>query len=238
MTNSTRHILVYGATGRCGRLVAEKALSEGWVVTCFVRNPDKITEPLKSNATIFKGDLCNAESIKEAIEKFKPNAIVDASSQLPFGHAKGQPANNADRAVILKSTAEALETEGRFDDCVFLIVGGQLFAEPGGTINSFFVSSIAWVLRNLVIPTAWREAEKTIKWLFEETSPAFRFVYARMGQMVEENSKGILYPEPTLNNIQRGTASYCDVADAFFRLADDHTKTWERKAIFLNYHDS
>ncbi len=34
--------------------------------------------------------------------------------------------------------------------------------------------------------------------------PAFRFAYARMGQMVEAPSRGLLRAETTLNNIQRG----------------------------------
>jgi len=47
----SRTMLVYGATGRAGRLVAERALLEGWAVSAFVRNPDKVPEALRSKVT-------------------------------------------------------------------------------------------------------------------------------------------------------------------------------------------
>jgi len=56
-----------------------------------------------------------------------------------------------------------------------------------------------------------------------------------MGHMVEEPTHGTLRAEPTPNNIQRGSASYCDVADAFVELASDETRAWEHKALFFNY---
>ena len=228
-------MLVYGATGKAGRLVVERALEQGWAVSAFVRNPDRLPEALRSKVTIVKGDLCDPVSISAAVRSSRPNVIVDASSAIPFGHAKGQPANNADRGVITRATVEALEADGRLADCVLLIIGGQLLPEPGGTINSFSVAALAWVLRNLVARKGWREMEKLMRWTFEGAPAAFRFVYARMGQMVEAPSRGTLRPETTLNNIQHGKASFVDVAEALVRLADDETRTWERKALFFNY---
>ena len=77
--------------------------------------------------------------------------------------------------------------------------------------------------------------ERMLRWCFEDTPPTFRFVYARMGQMVEAPSRGLLRPETTLNNIQRGSVSYVDVAEALMQLASDEMRTWERKAIYFNY---
>jgi uncharacterized protein YbjT (DUF2867 family) len=48
-----RTLLVYGATGRAGRLVAARALVEGWAVSAFVRNPDKVPEAL-SHALVMR----------------------------------------------------------------------------------------------------------------------------------------------------------------------------------------
>jgi hypothetical protein len=84
-------------------------------------------------------------------------------------------------------------------------------------------------------PKAWREMERVTRWWFEGAPVAFRFVYARMGQMVETPSRGTLRAEPTPDNIQRGPASYVDVADALVQLAGDDARTWERKALFFNY---
>ena len=94
---------------------------------------------------------------------------------------------------------------------------------------------MAWVIRNVAARKAWAEAEAWVRWCFEGTPPAFRFVYARLGQMVEQASRGTLRAEPTENNIQHGSASYCDVADTLVKLAGDRERTWERKALFFNY---
>jgi NAD(P)-dependent dehydrogenase (short-subunit alcohol dehydrogenase family) len=235
MTSVSRTMLVYGATGRAGRLVVERALLEGWAVSAFVRNPDKVPEALRSKATLVKGDLRDAASVSAAVRSSRPNAIVDASSALPFGHARGQPANNADRGVLIKATVEALDADGRLADCVVLVIGGQLIPEPGGTITKGSVAAMAWVLRTFVMPRAWREAQEALRWCFYDAPPAFRLIYARLGHMVEQPSRGALRAEPTRNNIQHGSVSYCDVADALVRLASDQERTWERKALFFNY---
>jgi hypothetical protein len=228
-------MLVYGATGRAGRLVVERALADGWAVTAFVRNPDRVPEALRAKVTVVKGNLSDGDAVAAAVRSSRPDAIVDASSALPFGHAKGQPRNDADRGILTRATVNALESEGRLAACVFLIVGGQLVREPGGSIDSVRVATMAWLLRTVFMPAMLREAEELVRWCFEGTPSGFRFVYARMGQMVEAPSRGSLRAEPTLKNIQRGSASYCDVADAFVRLAGDPGRTWERKAIYFNY---
>lgn len=230
-----RRMLVYGATGKAGRLTVERALREGWTVSAFVRNPDKVPEVLRSKLTIVKGDLCDAASISAAVHSCRPHAIVDASSAIPFGHAKGQSPNNADRGVIIKATFEALVSDGRLADCVLLIVSGQLLPEPGGAINSWSVAATAWVLRTVLARKVWRDSEQAVAWCFQHTPPSFRFVYVRMGHMLEAPSRGPLRAEATLNNIQHGSVSYVDVAAALVRLASDEMRTWERKALFFNY---
>jgi hypothetical protein len=234
-TPAPRTMLVYGATGRAGRLVAERALADGWSVSAFVRNPDRVPEALRSRVTLVKGDLRDATSVSAAVRSSRPNAIVDASSALPFGHPKGQPANDADRGIVSRATVEALAADGRLADCVLVVIGGQLIPEPGGTIDKWSVAAVAWVLRTFVMRKAWREAQEVLRWCFEDAPPAFRFVYARLGQMVEAPSRGALRAEPTPNNIQHGSVSYCDVADALVRLSSDEGRSWERKALFFNY---
>ena len=144
-----RTMLIYGATGKAGRLVMERALEQGWSVAAFVRNPDKVPEALRAKVTMIKGDLCDAAAVSAAVRSSRPDAIVDASSALPFGHAKGQPANNADRSIFTKATVEALEAEGRLADCVMVVIGGQLLPEPGGTIEKWSVAAMSWVIRNV-----------------------------------------------------------------------------------------
>jgi hypothetical protein len=230
-----RMMLVYGATGRAGRLVVERALADGWAVTAYVRNPEKLPDALRAKVTVVKGDLSDTDGVSAVVRSSRPDAIVDASSALPFGHAKGQPRNDADRGALTRATVRTLEAEGRLSACVLLVMGGQLVREPGGTIDALGVATMAWVLRTFLMRRMLRDAEDLVRWCFEGSPSAFRFVYARMGQMVEAPSRGSLRAQPTPRNIQHGSASYVDVADAFVRLAGDAARTWERKALYFNY---
>jgi nucleoside-diphosphate-sugar epimerase len=202
-------MLICGATGKAGRLVMERVLERGWTVAAFVRNPDKVPEALRAMVTLIKGDLCDAAAVSAVVRSSRPDAIVDASSALPFGHAKGQPANNAVRSIFTKATVEVLEAEGRLGDCVMVVVGGQLLPEPGGTIEKWSEAAMAWVIRNVSARKAWAEGEAWVRWCFEGAPPTFRFIYARLGQMVEQPSRGTLRAEPTRNNIQHGSGAPC-----------------------------
>jgi hypothetical protein len=207
--------LIYGATGRAGRLVTERALAEGWSVAAFVRNPDKVPEAPRANVTVLKGDLSDGAAVSAAVRLSRRDGIVDASSALPFGHAKGQPANSADRGGLTKATVGALETDGRVDACVSIIVGGQVVPEPGGTIEKWSVAALAWLLRQVFARTMWRETEALLRWCFQEAPQGFRFVYARMGQVLEQPPRGTLRAEqPTKKSIQHGSVSYADVSKA------------------------
>ncbi|KAJ3140806.1 hypothetical protein HK100_009120 [Physocladia obscura] len=229
-------MLVYGATGRAGSLVVEKALAQGWAVYAFVRNPNRLSAELRANArlTVVQGNLNDAAAIALSVKQAQPHAIVDASSAVPASANQNQ-ANDADRPLVVRATVAALADDARLADCVLLIVGGQLIPEPGGAINSWSAWLLALLLRTVVARKAWRDAEEMLRWCFYQSDPRFRFIYARMGYMVEEPTRGTLIPEPTENNIQNGPASYCDVADAFCRLAADPDRAWERKPIFFNY---
>ena len=102
------------------------------------------------------------------------------------------------------SELEALEADGRTSDCVLIIVGGQLLPEPGGSINSWGIAALAWCLR-LALGQAWRDLEAMLVWLFQDANPAFRFVYCRMGYMVEEPARGVAL-RPELRKRRRRTS--------------------------------
>lgn len=61
------NMLIYGATGKAGRLVMERALEQGWAVAAFVRNPNKVPESLRSRVTLLKGDLCDHAAVSAAV---------------------------------------------------------------------------------------------------------------------------------------------------------------------------
>ncbi|MBD7908801.1 NAD(P)-dependent oxidoreductase [Sporosarcina gallistercoris] len=59
-------LIVFGASGKTGKLLVEQALSDNHMVTAFVRNPSNlnISNP---NLTIIQGDATNASAVKKAI---------------------------------------------------------------------------------------------------------------------------------------------------------------------------
>ena len=187
------------------------------------------------DVVVITGDLGDSQALSLAIKQSRPDALIDASSAIPFGHKKGQPANSADRAKMLPVIVAALAEDQRIAACNVIIVGGQLLPEPGGAINNWGAWLLAGLLKHVVARALWHDTENAIHWLFTDSPPALRFSMARMGQMVEEPPRGVLQPEPTLNNIQRGTASFVDVGAALVELAGDTSGTWSRKALFFNY---
>ena len=59
-------ITIFGATGRAGLHVVEQALSRGFEVTAFVRNPEKLADQ-RANARVIQGDVSNREQVNQAI---------------------------------------------------------------------------------------------------------------------------------------------------------------------------
>ena len=57
-------ILLFGATGRTGKLILQKALKDGHEVTAIVRDPSKLND---SNAKIIQGTPYDKETVKRAM---------------------------------------------------------------------------------------------------------------------------------------------------------------------------
>lgn len=58
-------IALFGATGRVGRYLLEKALNEGYSVNALVRSPEKLDA--HEDLTIIKGDIGNEEDINNTL---------------------------------------------------------------------------------------------------------------------------------------------------------------------------
>ena len=76
-------IVVFGASGRTGELVVEKALEEDYEVVAFVRDREKLDHTV-DGVTIVEGDALNYEDVKRATCK-------GDSAVSTIGHAKGSP---------------------------------------------------------------------------------------------------------------------------------------------------
>jgi uncharacterized protein YbjT (DUF2867 family) len=59
------NLLVFGATGKTGRLVVERALTKGHAVTVLVRDPLRFTRP---NVRVFTGNATNPTDVRAAMQ--------------------------------------------------------------------------------------------------------------------------------------------------------------------------
>jgi uncharacterized protein YbjT (DUF2867 family) len=59
------NLLVFGATGKTGRLVVERALTKGHAVTVLVRDSLKFTRP---NVRVFTGNATNPSDVRAAMQ--------------------------------------------------------------------------------------------------------------------------------------------------------------------------
>ncbi len=59
-------IIVFGGTGRVGRVILDRALSDGHIVTIYVGNVSKLTVR-RENLKIHQGDVFNSHAVRDAI---------------------------------------------------------------------------------------------------------------------------------------------------------------------------
>jgi len=238
MAAAAPSLLVLGASGKSGSRVLARALERGWRVTAFVRNAERLPAPLRARVAVVVGDLNDAAAVRAAVRAARPAALVDASSALPFGHDKGAAPNSADRGVLLDAVIATLAEDGRLAETNFIIVGGQLVPEPGGTINTLFARVLEFLLRCVVAPGPWAAVDRAIARLWA-SPPQLRFTMLRMGEMREMPPHGtpLKFEATTGGNYPKSAVSYDDVADAIVELAEDDRRPgeWSRKASYLNY---
>jgi uncharacterized protein YbjT (DUF2867 family) len=63
-----KRILVIGASGFVGGYLTDQLVSEGYMVRCLARSPDKLKELAKRGCEIVKGDFTDPRSVQHALE--------------------------------------------------------------------------------------------------------------------------------------------------------------------------
>jgi uncharacterized protein YbjT (DUF2867 family) len=61
-------ILVFGATGKTGKIIVKKFLQEGYKVRAFVRDLKKVSHISHPNFTVSQGDVRNAKAVEDAVK--------------------------------------------------------------------------------------------------------------------------------------------------------------------------
>jgi putative NADH-flavin reductase len=96
------NVLVFGATGKTGNLVVERALAEGHQVTALVRNAAKITQP---SANVVVGDATNLNDVRKAMHS--QHVVIDTvGGTTPYKTT--QLESNVARNIIAAMRAESV----------------------------------------------------------------------------------------------------------------------------------
>lgn len=106
-----KRILLYGATGRTGRLLVAYALQQGYAVTALVRNPDKLT--LQSeHLTVIRGQPTHRDDVRQAMRgcDFVISTLSALSESESFSRQKITPPHTLE--TVMRHTIAAMAELG------------------------------------------------------------------------------------------------------------------------------
>ena len=229
-------VLLFGITGMTGKHVLEHAVKNNhgqYKIVCFVRDPTKIPEALRSNVDVVQGDCTNADVAKACIKATAPDSIV-ITSCVGFTNAL-VPLNQ----ILVPLIVDALTESNRLSHCKLIYLSGAGSPNPPSREYGWFFSMIMWAvsLKGAVFDnTATQE-------YIVATNPALRFAIVKMGMVVEGASKGTIVGKQCTDDMTWGftdiaTAEgvrFCDVGAFLMRLATDAEGCCGRELLLMRY---
>jgi len=234
-----RSLLLLGATGKAGRAVLAQALDRGWAVTAFVRDAARLPQGASADARVrvIVGDATSAADVARAVAAARPAGVVDATSVVPFGHARGAPRNNADRSKLLPALTAALASEGLLAGAALVVVSGFVMPERDSAPPTLFARAINALIYAAAGPAAYAAGKRAMDDLWETGEPGFRFTVLRPAAMAEGPPRGRLRldsTDPAAGLYPRGEVAYADVAAAALDCLDG-PHAFDRRGAYLNY---
>lgn len=167
-------LIVFGATGRVGKLFVQQAVDKGHEVTVFVRNPAKMSI---KNVEIIQGDAFNAHAVAAAI--IGQDAVVSC-----LGSTEG-PGKNNSIGRMGHNIADGMKAAAvkRIVYCASAGVDGEIPGLIGKMIMKMLAkplkdhkAALNYILENDVVYTIARPYSLKDKELEEHYSEAFEGV--------------------------------------------------------------
>ena len=160
------NVVIFGATGQTGRLLVERAVSAGHVVTAFVRNPASLNAP-RDSVRIVLGDVLDPTAVDRAVADQQAvlvalgTAIRRGSPQvLPQGirHILDAMERHGVRRIVVLSAAGALhERAGSVVGTVGLMLARaylpRVYAEHRMMLGELRKRELDWIAVRPVILT-------------------------------------------------------------------------------------
>ena len=135
-------VVVFGASGKTGRLLIERAVASGHMVTASVRDPVRLNAP-RDSVHVVQGDVLDSASVDQAV-----------ANQEAILVALGTAARRGSPQVLphgIRHILDAMERHG-VRRILVLSAAGALH-EPAGSI----VGSLGLILARAFLPGVYRE---------------------------------------------------------------------------------
>lgn len=146
-------IVIFGASGSAGKVVLERALSDGHAVTAFMRNPEKFNSLNHPKLKVYQGDVLQKEDVCLSIRN------QDAVLSLLGDGAKGKI-----RAAGTKIILEAMEQEG---------IGRLITLSTLGAGDSYQNLNFLWkyLMFGLLLRNAFKDHQLQEHYVFNSNIP-------------------------------------------------------------------
>jgi len=142
-------ILIFGATGKTGKILVEESLKRGFEVSVFIRNPKKLNKEYYSMLKVYVGDVTNSKDFNQVSERF--DALISV-----LGHTRG--GSPCIQEIAIKNILKLMKKVGskRFVD----LTGAGVYFEGDrpGIIDNIFTS-----LLRIIDPERISDGEKHVE---------------------------------------------------------------------------
>jgi hypothetical protein len=212
---------------------AVDSYSEQHRIVCFVRNPTKIPEALRSKVEIVQGDFTNAADVKACIKTTAPDSIVITTS---VGFTNTLVALNQ---ILVPFIVEALTECNRLGACKLIYLSGAGSPNPPSREYGWFFSLIMFGVK---LKGAVYDNTATQEYIVA-TDPSLRFAIVKMGMVSEGASKGTIVSKQCTDDMTWGFTDivmtegvqFCDVGAFLLRLATEADGCRGRELLVMRY---
>ena len=103
-------VLIAGAAGAIGRPLVRCLIEHGHAVFALARSPQSAREVAESGTEPVTADALDAASVKAAVRRVRPNAVINELTSLPrhYTAAEMEAAADRDRKVRIEGNANLL----------------------------------------------------------------------------------------------------------------------------------
>jgi putative NADH-flavin reductase len=211
---TSRKILVLGATGGTGRLLVEQAVARGWEVTALVRSPEKGAS--LSGARLLIGDALDGAALHRALAG--QDAVISAL---------GTPASPHKLVTLLSSATQELVEAMKEENVSRLVAITGIGAGDSRGHGGFLFDKLIFplILRNVYADKDRQEA------ILRESGLDWTIV--RPSVLNDKPARGAPRALEDLSNFHGGTIARADVAR--FVLDQLTDSTWLHRAPLVTW---